>query len=190
MCPPILLTAARTGETSSPPAVLNTGRFLDPPEFTVLHDKGNEENLFDRVDYQFSTADSVHLNSRLQPQLVPDAKFARCRKRDALERTEWDSAASGKLWRHRLRTAVTVGPTDQRSKIGTFNFAPSWTHVLNTDAVFTLGAFVRRDDYNYYPSSDPFADLGPPSLQRQSVGQNRTLTNAGTSIRSLLCQRD
>jgi hypothetical protein len=42
-----------------------------------------------------------------------------------------------------------------------------------------LGAFVRRDDYNYYPSSDPFADLGPPSLQRQSVGQNRTLTNAG-----------
>src|ERR1035438_10469932 len=24
---------------------LNTGRFLDPPEFTVLHDKGNEENL-------------------------------------------------------------------------------------------------------------------------------------------------
>ena len=72
-----------------------------------------------------------------------------------------------------------VGPTDQRSKIGTFNIAPSWTHVLNSNAVFTLGAFVRRDDYNYYPSSDPFADLGPPSLQRQSVGQNRTLTNAG-----------
>ena len=38
---------------------------------------------------------------------------------------------------------------------------------------------MRRDDYNYYPSSDPFADLGPPSLQRQSVGQNRTLTNTG-----------
>ena len=74
---------------------------------------------------------------------------------------------------------IIVGPTDQRSKIGTFNIAPSWTHVLNTNAVFTLGAFVRRDDYNYYPSNDPFADLGPPSLQRQSVGQNRTLTNAG-----------
>ena len=41
---------------------LNTGRFLDPPEFTVMHDKGNEENLFDRVDYQLSTADSIHLN--------------------------------------------------------------------------------------------------------------------------------
>ena len=31
---------------------LNTGRFLDVPEFTVQHDKGNEENLFDRVDLQ------------------------------------------------------------------------------------------------------------------------------------------
>src|ERR1700735_5224327 len=37
---------------------LNTGRFLDPPEFSVMHDKGNEENIFDRVDYQISTADS------------------------------------------------------------------------------------------------------------------------------------
>jgi hypothetical protein len=34
---------------------LNTGRFLDPPEFTVQHDKGNEENLFDRVDYYSPT---------------------------------------------------------------------------------------------------------------------------------------
>ena len=32
---------------------LNTGRFLDPPEFSVFHDKGNEQNVFDRVDYQF-----------------------------------------------------------------------------------------------------------------------------------------
>jgi hypothetical protein len=76
-------------------------------------------------------------------------------------------------------TNITVGATDQRSKIGTFNIAPSWTRLINTNTVFTLGGFVRRDDYNYYPSGDPFADLGPPSLQRQSVGQNRTLTNAG-----------
>ena len=41
---------------------LNTGRFLDPPEFVVMHDKGNEENLFDRVDFQASGADSIHLN--------------------------------------------------------------------------------------------------------------------------------
>ncbi len=28
----------------------------------MIHDKGNEENLFDRVDYQLSSADSIHLN--------------------------------------------------------------------------------------------------------------------------------
>ena len=27
---------------------LNSGRFLDPPEFVVIHAKGNEENVFDR----------------------------------------------------------------------------------------------------------------------------------------------
>jgi hypothetical protein len=36
---------------------LNSGRFLDPPEFAVVHDKGNEENVFDRVDLQLSLAD-------------------------------------------------------------------------------------------------------------------------------------
>ena len=35
---------------------------LDPPEFAVIHDKGNEENLFDRVDFQVSQADSIHVN--------------------------------------------------------------------------------------------------------------------------------
>jgi len=41
---------------------LNSGRFLDPPEFAVFHAKGNEQNIFDRIDYQLSTADSIHLN--------------------------------------------------------------------------------------------------------------------------------
>jgi hypothetical protein len=39
---------------------MKSGRFLDPPEFTVIHDKGNEENAFDRADYQVSTGDSLH----------------------------------------------------------------------------------------------------------------------------------
>jgi hypothetical protein len=41
---------------------LNTGRFLDPPEFTVIHAKGNEENIFDRIDYRISSADSIQVN--------------------------------------------------------------------------------------------------------------------------------
>ena len=35
---------------------LQSGRFLDAPEFAVYHDKGNEENLFDRFDFQMSKA--------------------------------------------------------------------------------------------------------------------------------------
>ena len=157
---------------------LNTGRFLDPPEFSVSHDKGNEENLFDRVDYQLSTTDSIHLNFGYSRSW-----FQTPNSLDAQNATPW-SGLNGVLPAVENYGGVApngdvVGATDQRSKIGTFNIAPSWTRVVNANAVFTLGAFVRRDDYNYYPSKDPFADLGPPSLQRQSVGQNRTLTNAG-----------
>ena len=157
---------------------LNTGRFLDPPEFTVMHDKGNEENLFDRVDFQLSAADSIHLNFGYSRSW-----FQTPNSFDAQNAPAWNGL-DGVLpavenYGGVAPNGVTVGATDQRSKIGTFNIAPSWTRVVNTNAVFTLGAFVRRDDYNYYPSSDPFADLGPPSLQRQSVGQNRTLTNTG-----------
>src|SRR5882762_2625904 len=41
---------------------LNTGRFLDPSEFQVIHAKGNEQNLFDRADFQLSNDDFIHLN--------------------------------------------------------------------------------------------------------------------------------
>jgi|HubBroStandDraft_2_1064218.scaffolds.fasta_scaffold04641_3 hypothetical protein len=158
---------------------LNTGRFLDPPEFTVLHDKGNEENLFDRVDYQITTGDSIHLNLGYSRSW-----FQTPNSLDAENATAWSGlngvdAQDVNNYGGIAPNGVIVGATDQRSKIGTFNIAPSWTRLLNAHSVFTLGTFVRHDDYNYYPSSDLFADLGPPSLQRQSVGQNRTLTNAG-----------
>jgi hypothetical protein len=73
---------------------------------------------------------------------------------------------------------LSVGIEDQRSKIGTFNIAPSWTHVIDANTLFTVGVYVRRDQYNYYPSADPFADL-TPDLQLQTIGQDRSLTNAG-----------
>ena len=37
---------------------LNTSRFLDPPEFQAMHDKGNEENAFDRLDFKLTDQDS------------------------------------------------------------------------------------------------------------------------------------
>ncbi len=151
---------------------LNTGRFLDPPEFSVMHDKGNEVNIFDRVDYRVTNADSIQVNG-----LYTRSWFQTPNSFDAEDATAWNGVVvdNGGL----DPNGNVVGPTDQRSKIGTFNVAPSWTHILSSNAVFTLGGFVRHDGYNYYPSDNPFADLGPPSLQRQSVSQFRTLTNAG-----------
>ena len=72
-----------------------------------------------------------------------------------------------------------VGPTDQRALIKTFNIAPTWTRVISPTIVFGLGGWVRRDAFNYYPSNNPFADLGPSNLQQETISQYRTLANTG-----------
>ena len=150
---------------------LQTGRFLDPPEFTVIHAKGNQENVFDRVDYQINTADSLHVNLGFTRSW-----FQNPNSFDGQNATAWSGAVvdNGGLGPN----GQPVGPSDQRSQIKTFNIAPSWTRVIDTATVFTLGGFVRHDQYNYYPSANPFSDL-VPNLQSQTVGQDRTLTNAG-----------
>ena len=74
---------------------------------------------------------------------------------------------------------ANIGNTDQKSKIETFDIAPTYTRIFGTNAVLNFGAYVRRDGYNYYPSGNPLADLGPPSLQTSSIAQYRTLTNTG-----------
>jgi Carboxypeptidase regulatory-like domain/TonB-dependent Receptor Plug Domain len=156
---------------------LDSGRFLDPPEFAVMHAKGNEENAFDRLDFQPNTADTLHFNfgytrSWFQTPNSFDAQFHPC-SNPLIETCD----AGGTVIVNPV-TLTPLGPSDQRSQIKTFNIAPTWNHVIGTTAVFTLGGFVRRDHYNYYPSSDPFADFST-SLQSTSSGQDRTLTNAG-----------
>ncbi|MDP9146254.1 MAG: TonB-dependent receptor, partial [Acidobacteriota bacterium] len=137
---------------------LRSGRFLDPPEFTAIHDKGNEENLFDRIDYQLMQKDTVHGNFQ-----YTRSWFQTPNTFDNLNVLD----AGGNV----------VGNTDERSKIGTFNIAPTWTRLIGTTAVFTLGAYVRHDQYNYYPSNNPLADFGP--INRETIAQDRNLTNAG-----------
>jgi hypothetical protein len=155
---------------------LNTGRFLDPPEFSVIHDKGNEENLFDRVDYQLSTADSLHFNFGYSRSWFQNPNSFD-------QQTHFVAVDGPAVQLVDPLTSSPLGPTDQRSKIGTFNIAPTWTHLLSSSAVFTLGGFVRRDQYNYFPSANPFDDFSP-DLQGETFAQNRTLTNAG--VRSSL----
>jgi hypothetical protein len=124
---------------------LNTGRFLDPPEFQVMHSKGNEENGFDRFDFQPNGADSIHVNFGYTRSWFQ-------------EPNSFDAQAVGQ---------------DQRAQVQSLNVAPSWTHLFNSTTLLTVGAFVRRDHFNYYPSANPLADVSDTS------SQNRILTNAG-----------
>ncbi|MCU1308842.1 MAG: TonB-dependent receptor plug [Acidobacteriaceae bacterium] len=124
---------------------LNTGRFLDPPEFQVIHSKGNEQNLFDRFDVQLSDKDTAHLNLGFTRSWFQQPN-------------SFDQQAVNQ---------------DQRAQIETYNIAPSWTHLFSPSTLLAVGAFVRHDDFNYYPSSDPFAD------QPETLSQRRRLLNAG-----------
>ena len=109
---------------------LNTGRFLDPPEFTVFHDKGNEENFFDRIDYSFNQADSIHfdLNYSRSWFQTPNS-FDNLNVQNVMT-TGAHSGSSANP------TFVNVGNTDQLSKINTYNFAPTYTHVISNDSVY------------------------------------------------------
>jgi len=150
---------------------LNSGRFLDPPEFTVLHAKGNEENIFDRLDFQLSKADSIHLNLGFTRSW-----FQTPNSFDAQNATAWSGLIVDNGGRD--PNGNIVDPADQRSQIKTFNIAPSWTRLINSNTLFTLGAFVRRDQFHYYPSANPFSDLAP-DIQQETLSQDRKLTNAG-----------
>jgi Carboxypeptidase regulatory-like domain len=148
---------------------LNTGRFLDPPEFTVFHDKGNELNIFDRIDRQLTAVDSIHLNLNYSRSWFQTP--------NAFDNLNVQNVVSGGAGANPI--FANVGNTDQRSKIGTFDIAPTYTRTIGANSVFNFGPYIRKDQYDYYPSGDPLADLGPPNLQNQTISQSRSLTNAG-----------
>ncbi len=150
---------------------MDTQRFLDGPELTVLHDHGNQENLFDRLDFRFSSKDTLNLNLGFTRSW-----FQTPNSFDSQNATAWsglvvDNNGLGP-------NGQVVGSTDQVSKIRTFNIAPTWTRLINASTLITFGGFARQDQYNYYPSANPFADL-IPDLQTNTIGQNRRLTNLG-----------
>jgi len=144
---------------------LNTSRFLDPPELHAIHDKGNEENLFDRVDYNLTSADSIHTNFQ-----YTRSWFQTPNTIDNLNIGILDPVTGNQL-----------PAQDQRAQIQTVNIAPVWTRLISSTTLFTFGGFVRRDTFNYYPSGNPFADgTGTiPAGSSATLSQQRKLTNAG-----------
>jgi hypothetical protein len=122
---------------------VRSSRFLDTPEFTPFHDKGNGETIFDRFDYQPTGTDVFHLNlftARNWIQIPND----------------YDQLTQ-----------------DQHQRVLTWNIAPGYQHTFGSHTLLTINPYVRKDQFNYYPSRDPFADF--PATQTS----NRQLLNWG-----------
>ena len=117
---------------------LRTGRFLDTPELTAFHDKGNNQTIFDRLDFQPTGKDVFHLNlfaARSWFQIPND----------------YDQLAQ-----------------DQHERVFTWNFAPGYQHTFSAHTLLTINPYVRKDQVNYYASRDPFDDTpATQSQQRQ-----------------------
>ncbi len=107
---------------------LRSGRFLDSPEFLPIHDIGNNERIFDRLDYQPNGVDSFHLN-----------------------------LFTARNW-FQVPNSYDQLPQDQRQRVLTWNIAPGYQHTFNANTIATVNLFGRRDQVNYYGSRDPFAD--------------------------------
>jgi hypothetical protein len=122
---------------------IRSGRFLDSPEFTPFHDIGNSETIFDRFDYQPNGQNAFHLNL-----------FA------------------ARNWIQIPNTYDTLGQ-DQHQRVLTWSLAPGFQHTFNAHALLTINPYIRKDQFNYYASRDPFADT--PSTQSQA----RQLLNWG-----------
>lgn len=107
---------------------LRSGRFLDSPEFTPFHDKGNSQTIFDRIDYEPSNKDALHLN-----------------------------LFGARNWFQVPVTYDQLGQ-DQRQRATTLSFGGGYQHTFNAQSLFTLSPFFRQDRINYYPSRNPEDD--------------------------------
>jgi len=111
--------------------VVNTdrsGRFLDSPEFTPFHDKGNNETIFDRIDFQPGSRDSLHL--------------------DLFGARNW----------FQIPNTYDQLAQDQRQQATTLSAALGYQHTFNPRTLISVNPFFRQDHITYYPSSDPFDD--------------------------------
>jgi hypothetical protein len=118
---------------------LRTGRFLDAPEITAFHDKGNSQTIFDRMDYQPSGKDVFHFNlftARNWLQIPND----------------YDQLSQ-----------------DQHQRVLTWSIAPGYQHTFNAHTLLTINPYLRKDQVNYYSSRDPFADTPATQNQNRQL---------------------
>ena len=123
---------------------IRSGRFLDTPEFQPYHGAGNSQTLFDRLDFQPTGRDALHLNL-----------FA------------------ARNW-IQIPNSLDQLTQDQRQRVLTWNIAPGYQHTFSSNSLITINPFIRKDQFNYYPSRYPLQN-DMPSTQ----SQQRQLLNWG-----------
>lgn len=107
-----------------------SGRYLDSPEFRPMHDHGHGEAVFDRVDWQPTSHDQLHLN------VIGGRSWFQTPN-------SYDAQATGQ---------------DQRSAMRNVNLAAGWTHSFSPALLTSFTPFVRHDEARYLPSANPLAD--------------------------------
>jgi hypothetical protein len=107
---------------------VRTGHFLDTPELLPIHDIGNNESIFDRVDYQPDDHDILHL--------------------DLFVARNW----------FQVPNSFDQLTQDQKQRVMTWNVAPGYQHTFGAKTLLTVNPYARRDQVNYYGSRDPFDD--------------------------------
>ncbi len=122
--------------------IVRSGRYLDTPEFAPIHDRGNNETVFDRIDYQPTDADSIHVNTFFSRAWFQTPNT-------------YDQQSAGQ---------------DQRQQIRTFNIAPGWVHTFGATTALTLNPYFRHDESQYFPSRNPLSDLPATLSQLRTLG--------------------
>ena len=116
---------------------VRSGRFLDTPEFLPIHDIGNNESIFDRVDWQPTPLDVLHF--------------------DLFAVRNW----------FQVPNSLDQLSQDQKQRVLTWNVAPGYQHTFSAHTLLTVNPYVRRDQVNYYASRDPFADTPVTASQQR-----------------------
>lgn len=105
-------------------------RFLDSPEFSVLHDQGSAGSIFDRIDYSPNSKDTFHLNLFLARNSFQTPN-------------QFDQETLGQ---------------DQRQLVHSLNIAPGYVHIFSATTVLSINPYYRLDNVKYFASPNPSSD--------------------------------
>jgi len=130
---------------------IRTGHSLDTPEFLPIHDIGNNQSLFDRIDFLRGPRDSIHINLFL-----------------------------ARNW-FQVPNSYDQLTQDQKQRVLTWNIAPGYQRIIGSATLLNITTFARRDQVNYYPSRNPFDDTPVTSSQNRFLTNYGVKADLATS---------